>query len=930
MVLLDSLISSRLKDIEKKLNYHASGKLEIYITPYQQLSTGTPEVDQTGHVQYAAKKIFLSTDIGPKDLVRQFTLQASEALVMEMMYGGSVQDKIRSANLINLPDWVLPGLYHYIEEDWSAKDDGVLRYLNEHYGLANFNSIPKEYNKIVGASFWKYMEHEYGASAIPTVLYMGRLTRKFNSALYYAYQVSLTEVYGKWSLFYDRIYIQDLRKSLPKDGHFVSYSDVVALAVVSETSYISVEHTLLGLCLFEKSENNKKIVLHRIPEVYRVSKPLAGNMVIDEKSIWLLLHTADGEARLMEYANGEVKYHSLGFGYSQLTSSDGKLYVLQSGLSTSSIYTYSKEKLDLIVAEPYFIESLAVSGDQMAWVQDELVESKVWVSYGKTKERLLSSPFGFHQLIWADTNHLLYNSASNGVWNGKICNIRDGIERSLTDYRSNILWHQYTKDFFAEYVYSGKYSRLLISDYIAVKDFYIYDSISRVSMNSVVPKESERVGDIAELESDSLMSYVFQSPVSPAMDFVLSDYDSLARFSEEVNFKLIQPDPLRSIYHTFSSSLAISSQPPLGQDFGLSTVYSALLPNRLNLSSKIVFSNTLETKSTQIGFFGLMRQGERDVYVSHTQAGRRLLSFRFLHRHRLLFPADTRLSYDHNAAEIGLLSTSQGFFRFSHLLSFSDFRSRALLINEESTQIPSEEHQIVKYEFHTSLALVSELQSIKANAAVSPYFSSISSDFASTFTLDLAYSRQISPKFRFQSNLRAASSIGEARTFFLVGGSSTDYLVHDEASPFSSAYTPGLFSNLFGVRGFNANYRNGNTAVVGTAEIATQIVNLIYDRPISNEFFRNLEASIFFDVGTAFYGNGFYATENVINQKQVESTTGSVVANINVFKNPTIFSLGSQFKTTIYGYHFGLSYAVGKEEEVWQRPMVHLHFGLSL
>jgi hypothetical protein len=155
LVGLDSLCLAELSALEVRLNYHTGKAINVFLG--QDMSEAKNDAISSGEVYIESQSIYLDLHSSSKSIAADFRSQAVEVLVNEMMYGGAFQDKIKSSNLINLPDWVIPGLYHYLGDQWSVNTDNTMRYIEDAYGLEDFNQIPKQFKNIKGSSFWKFI-----------------------------------------------------------------------------------------------------------------------------------------------------------------------------------------------------------------------------------------------------------------------------------------------------------------------------------------------------------------------------------------------------------------------------------------------------------------------------------------------------------------------------------------------------------------------------------------------------------------------------------------------------------------------------------------------------------------------------------------------------------------------------------------------------
>jgi hypothetical protein len=175
----------------------------------------------------------------------------------------------------------------------------------------------------------------------------------------------------------------------------------------------------------------------------------------------------------------------------------------------------------------------------------------------------------------------------------------------------------------------------------------------------------------------------------------------------------------------------------------------------------------------------------------------------------------------------------------------------------------------------------------------------------------------------------AGISIGPNPVVFLLGGNATDFLNVDKQREFSPDKAPIIYQNVFGIRGFQSNYRNGTTYAMHSSEIQFKLATWLRRKPITSELFSHLSTNFFVDMGLAYYGQSIYDPANILNTRYIVSSTGAVTTKIIAFKNPFIISSGVGVSTQIYGYKVNFAYAVGLEDQVVKLGVFHLSLGTT-
>ncbi|MGB0851312.1 MAG: hypothetical protein ACPGTP_08685, partial [Bacteroidia bacterium] len=371
---IDSILRIELRYIQKRLNYHTNNPIDVFLIkeriPDYLLKNEVLKSYGGGVIVLNYRKVPVELSRGPQYIKENFRYRASRILVDEMMFGGAFQDKVKSANLMNLPDWVLPGLFRYLSTGWDATTDNSMRGIHELYGLTDYNKIPSRYDEIKGASFWKFMETKYGAKAIPTVMYMARFTRKFNQALYNSYQTSMSEVFVSWRDFYNRAYNADQIKPNPVGG-LIFDEDLVSdffINAVDEVYYIEEKWGGTSLYFMDLKTNERTKLYTLASDEFQIPE-YGGAIAVYGDTISLLVNSESG-ARLVSILNDHIKKSQLGIGLaSSLRVDKGKIFVLEADLLGSSVW----EVLPVGIREAQkiegFISSFDVDGQSWIWVE---------------------------------------------------------------------------------------------------------------------------------------------------------------------------------------------------------------------------------------------------------------------------------------------------------------------------------------------------------------------------------------------------------------------------------------------------------------------------------------------------------------------------------------------------------------------------------
>ncbi len=926
---IDSLLSSQLKNVQRTLNYHASKPIDIFIVGKDAEMATVNVKKQPGSVSLLSGQIVINVHASTQDIASLFRKECSKILVEEMMYGGTFQDKVKTNNLISLPEWLIPGLQHYLAYDWSADTDNTMRYIHDQYSLTDFDAIPTIYNDVKGASFWKFVAYKYGPNAIPTVLYMVRVTRKFNAAVYYSFQLSAKELFEDWQEFYDYGYSQDQKKPNPVNGIILSLPHILDMYVASVDTYYTLEENFWGIHWFEhKLQTASK---QKIMTLSRYVTPLprfSGAIFKGENGVCLVVNAAK-HAMLYTQTKAGVTKRQLDIPQVNGVGGGDGVFLLESQLSQSYVYALKKEGTPCVLTLKGYVNSIRRWDGVYYYIREEGQQNYI-VSRRDDKERiLLASNTRMRQLLYAGDATLLYNSDENGIWNGKILYVNQGKSKTLTNYRSNIIFHQYTPEVFVEFLDRGINSSLSITDHIESVEFYSYTDITPAYFSDLeVPVLAKEVTK-QNFNQDSLKSYTFQNEVYPSTDFTISNYDSLIDAKSATAETFLIPSLALDYYSPSLFTLALVNQPEKAAYSVFENSYRTLLPSHLNTKAGIAYTNQFKTKRIQAYYLGVLQVGARDISLKYLSTKKLKYSFDIMSRQRITNDELGKYRYLTNMGE---------FSTYHHVHLHGDVIQRVrfwqalevpLAVNSETLFKKRSSNYLAAYSLHYAFKNETPRNELAVDVNITPMLELSQSKKSVTAQITSNHKWSLGQFTQWINKSEAGISTGPNPVVFLLGGNATDFLNVDKQREFSPDKAPIIYQNVFGIRGFQSNYRNGTTYAMHSSEIQFKLATWLRRKPVTSELFSHLSTNFFVDMGLSYYGQSIYDPANILNTRYIVSSTGAVTTKVIAFKNPFIISSGVGVSTQIYGYKVNFAYAVGLEDQVVKLGVFHLSLGTT-
>ncbi|MBC7694702.1 MAG: hypothetical protein H7141_04560, partial [Burkholderiales bacterium] len=211
-----------LSAIEKILDHRLSGRIEIIcyntLTDYKQSNFGIEEITQNtgGFTNVINNRICLYFNGNHADLIRQLKDGLTLVLLNEMLYGGSIQDRVQNATLLNLPQWYLRGLTSYLSQNWDVDMDNKMKDAVLTKKGVKFNRLSQNDPVFAGHTLWKYLVDKYEPEVIANMIYITRLTRNYESAFIYVTNLDFKDIQKDWLDYYKNLYNkEDNLRELP-------------------------------------------------------------------------------------------------------------------------------------------------------------------------------------------------------------------------------------------------------------------------------------------------------------------------------------------------------------------------------------------------------------------------------------------------------------------------------------------------------------------------------------------------------------------------------------------------------------------------------------------------------------------------------------------------------------------------------------------
>lgn len=128
---------NEIAEIEQLFDYKINGRFQFIIynklTDFEQSNIGLGSEDLNtntgGLTKIVGNKVLVYYDGDYRHFKEQLRAGIAQVLINQLLYGGSVKERVQSAALINFPDWYIKGLVNYVAKGWPLENDNQLRSL---------------------------------------------------------------------------------------------------------------------------------------------------------------------------------------------------------------------------------------------------------------------------------------------------------------------------------------------------------------------------------------------------------------------------------------------------------------------------------------------------------------------------------------------------------------------------------------------------------------------------------------------------------------------------------------------------------------------------------------------------------------------------------------------------------------------------------
>lgn len=256
--------------LERRLQSTLDEKIQFMIfnslSDYKQSNIGLAseqEYNTGGITQILGTKVIVYFDGNYVHFEQQIRAGISEMLINQLMFGGSIGSQIRNTALFSLPDWYKNGILSFLSEEWDSQLDDRMREGITSGRFRKLNKLSGQDALIAGHSFWRFINEQYGPSAVPDILHMTQMSRNIQNGFLYVTGVRFKTLISNWYAYYQSAYGQ-LTPEIPSEiiplkyRLYRSFERPSVSPDGSKFVYVSNDEGKLRLWLMDMSTGKKR------------------------------------------------------------------------------------------------------------------------------------------------------------------------------------------------------------------------------------------------------------------------------------------------------------------------------------------------------------------------------------------------------------------------------------------------------------------------------------------------------------------------------------------------------------------------------------------------------------------------------------------------------------------------------------------------
>jgi hypothetical protein len=195
---------------EKDFDFFVEDRIQFVIykklSQFKQSNVGIIDNEQYnigGVSQIFGSKVFLYFDGSYTNLETQIKAGISEVFLNQIVYGSNWREVLKNSSLMVFPEWYMKGLISYRSRGWTPEIQNRIKDGISTGKFKKFNKLQGDEAILAGHAIWHYIAETYGASVIPNIITMARLSRNIESGFLFVLGMSIRSLSKEYQAYYE-------------------------------------------------------------------------------------------------------------------------------------------------------------------------------------------------------------------------------------------------------------------------------------------------------------------------------------------------------------------------------------------------------------------------------------------------------------------------------------------------------------------------------------------------------------------------------------------------------------------------------------------------------------------------------------------------------------------------------------------------------
>ncbi len=278
-------IQHYLEIAESRLDYSIPEKLEVIVyqsqSKFRQSNLGLTSDEQSnvgGTTKIVGSKVFIYYEGDHQKFNQNIKGAVYEVLLKHLFFGGDWKDQLKSTVNSGIPSWLEEGLIRYFVKEWDPETESRVKDLILTKEIDNFNNLNPQEKRYAGHAVWNYIAETHGATIIPNILYVTRVSKNVERGFFSLLGMDFTKLTRNYISFYRSRYTKEYETQEEPTGDQVEYkkkkeSDYYSVRVSPDGNEIAYVENQMGryrVKIFNTITKKTKRIFAAEPKLERI------------------------------------------------------------------------------------------------------------------------------------------------------------------------------------------------------------------------------------------------------------------------------------------------------------------------------------------------------------------------------------------------------------------------------------------------------------------------------------------------------------------------------------------------------------------------------------------------------------------------------------------------------------------------------------